>query len=91
MELLGACLGLKLARKVINPLNISIKEVQFGTDSMNVLGWIRQFSRLFKPFVANRISSIQSETVTKQWNYVPTKENLADLVLRGTVSEKTGR
>ena len=51
---------------------------------MNVLWWIPGRSRKFKPFVANRVSEIQSITSPLMWKHVPTKINPADLVSRGT-------
>ena len=50
---------------------------------MNVLWWVRNHSRKFKPFVANRISEIQSLSSPEKWNHVKTKENPADLHSRG--------
>ena len=50
---------------------------------MNVLWWIRGRSRSFKPFVANRVGEIQTATDPKQWRYVPTNKNPADLLTRG--------
>ena len=50
---------------------------------MNVLCWIKARSRSFKPFVANRIGEIQSVSNPKQWHYVPTESNPADLISRG--------
>ena len=55
----------------------------FWSDSTNVLWWIKGHSRVYKPFVANRISEIQSCTDPSQWRYVPTKLNPADYLTRG--------
>ena len=38
----------------------------------------------FKPFTANRIGEIQTSTNPNTWRYVPTKENPADYLTRGT-------
>ena len=46
----------------------------FWSDSMNVLWWIRGRSRIFKPFVANRVGEIQSLTNPKQWRFVPFRD-----------------
>ena len=84
LELLSTVLGLRLARKLVNAFQLSIGLVTFWSDSMNVLWCIRGTSRRFKPFVANRISEIQSITSPVMWKHVPTKINPADLVIRGT-------
>ena len=55
----------------------------FWSDSVNVLWWVRGRSRQFKPFVANRIGEIQSNSDPDQWRYVPTSINPADLLSRG--------
>ena len=54
---------------------------------MNVLWWIRRRSRQYKPFVANRVGEIQSNTSPDQWRYVPTNQNPADLLTRGLTSQ----
>ncbi|XP_047138310.1 uncharacterized protein LOC124814560 [Hydra vulgaris] len=45
---------------------------------------IKNQSRKLKQFVANRVEFIQSKTELKQWRYIPTKTNVADLLTRGT-------
>ena len=64
-------------------LNASLDQATFWSYSMNVLWWIRGRSRSFKPFVANRVGEIQTATDPKQWRYVPTNKNPADLLTRG--------
>ena len=83
LELLGACVGVKLMKKITQGLEIKVEEIIYWSDSKDVLYWIKQQSRLYKPFVANRVSSIQELTLPKQWRYVPTKLNPADLLSRG--------
>ena len=83
LELLSAVLGLRLARKLVNAFQLSMDVVTFWCGSINVLWWIRGRSRRFKPFVANRISEIQSITSPMMWKHVSTKINPADLVSRG--------
>ena len=83
LELLAASLGLSLAKSVANTLGIDLRSVQFWSDSMNVLWWIRGRSRNFRAFVANRVGEIQSATSPSQWKYVSGKENAADVPTRG--------
>ena len=84
LELLSAVLGPRFARKLVNAFQLSMDVVTFWCDSMNVLWWIRESSRRFKPFVASRISEIKSVTSPMMWKHVSTKINPADLVSRGT-------
>ena len=49
---------------------------------MNVLWWVRNQSRRFKPFAANRIREIQRLSAPENWNHVRTSENSADLLSR---------
>eukprot|EP00117_Sycon_ciliatum_P016997 scpid5959/ scgid16188/ len=88
LELLAAVLGLQLARKFSQIMTIAMSEVIFWSDSATVLLWIRSYSRRFKPFVANRISHIQTVTSPSQWRYVPSSDNPADLASRGAGVEQ---
>ena len=79
LELMAAMLSLHLPNTVAEVYKIDQMNVNYWTDSMNVLWWVRNHSRKFKPFVANRISEIQRLAAPGKWNHVRTKENLADL------------
>ena len=49
---------------------------------------MRNPSRNFKPFVANRISEIHETTDSEQWRHVPGEINPADLPTRGMVASE---
>ena len=83
VELMAAVLGLRMAGSISRVLNSSLDQATCWSDSMNVVWWIRGRSRSFKPFVANRVGEIQTATDPKQWRYVPTNKNPADLLMRG--------
>ena len=83
LELMGAILGSRLAKSVVNALSMEAKSITFWTDSANVLWWIRGYSRVFKPFVVNRIGEIQMSSSPEQWRYIPTTINPADHLTRG--------
>ena len=83
LELMAAILGLRLTESVSRVYSGGLGQAVFWSDSMNVLWWIRGRSRIFKPFVANRVGEIQSLTNPKQWRFVPTNENPADFTTRG--------
>ena len=57
----------------------------FWSDSIDVLWWIRGYSRVYKPFVANRVGDIQSCSDLEQWRYVPIGINPADYLKRGLI------
>ena len=83
LELMAAVLGLRMAGSISRVLNASLDQATFWSDIINVLWWVRGRSRSFKPFVANRVGEIQTATDPKQWRYVPTNKNPADLLTRG--------
>ena len=60
LELMAAVLSLHLANTVAEVYKVDQMNVNYWTDSKNVLWWVRNRSRKFKPFVANRISEIQN-------------------------------
>ena len=57
------------------------------TDSTVALGYIRNQTSRFKPFVANRLATIHELTALEEWRYVPSKENPADLASRGIAAD----
>ena len=59
-----------------------IREI-FWTDSEAVLGYIRNQSRKFKVFVANRVEIIHENSCDSQWFHLNTKANPADYCSRG--------
>ena len=50
---------------------------------MNVLYWVKNPSKKFKSFVANRIVEIHTATEPFQWNFVNGRVNPADVWSRG--------
>ena len=80
LELKAVVLSLHLANTVAEVYKINQMNVNYWTDSMNVLWWVRNHSRKFKLFVANRISEIQRLSAPGKLNHVKTKENPADLL-----------
>ena len=81
LELMGAVLSSRLAQSLLKV--ITADRTVFWTDSENVWYWVRNQSREFKPFVANRIGEIQRTTSPEQWQHVPGTINPADLPTRG--------
>ena len=81
LELMGAVLACRLAKSLLEILQVN--KATYWTDSTNVLYWIHNQSRTFKPFVANRTAEIQRHTNPDQWRHIPGEQNPADLPTRG--------
>ncbi len=84
LELMNAIVGLGLTIPITSLLDVEPSHVFYWSDSMNVLGWIRNQCRNFKPFVPNRVGEIQAASIPQQWRHVSSEENSADLLSRGT-------
>ena len=83
LELMGAVIGVRISTRISEVLELQMIQSVFWSDSLNVLWWIRGRSRNFKPFVANRVGEIQTNSNPDQWRYVPTNFNPADILSRG--------
>ena len=61
----------------------------YWKDSMTVLQYIRNESRRFKTFVANRLAMIHDESSPDQWRHVDSSSNPADIASRGANGSET--
>ena len=82
MKLVAATLSVKISALLKKELQINCDKEIFWTDSEVTLGYIRNESKKFKIFVANRIELIREHSEAEQWHYINTKENPADYVSR---------
>ncbi|XP_070182296.1 uncharacterized protein [Littorina saxatilis] len=88
LELQAATLSAKAATFLSSELDYPNLTHHFWTDSKVVLGYIKNESKRFHMFVANRVQQICQNSQPEQWNYVSTAENPADHASRGlTVNE----
>lgn len=78
LELKAAVLGIRLLEAIQNQHTITVHERHFWSDSSTVLAWIRSDHRRYNKFVAFRIGEILSLSDSKEWNWVPSKHNIAD-------------
>ena len=85
LELNAAAVACKLAALVTKQIPLKPSDTTFWTDSMAVLRFIYNKHSRFKVFVANRLSIIHEFSQPKQWRYVNTKENPADVASRGAL------
>ena len=83
LELVAALLACKLGTKVKSELEIDIDSQCFWVDSKIVLGYIRNETKRFKIFVANRTRQIRDLSDESEWHYVNTKDNPSDDASRG--------
>ena len=84
MELVAATLLVKTSALLQKkPQVLSVRET-FWTYSEVVLGYIRNESRKFKVFVANRTEMISDHTDIQQWHYIRIKNNSADYSSRSS-------
>lgn len=90
LELAAAVLLAQLFSKIINVSTLKFSNYLLYTDSKVTLARIQNAPNKFKTFVANRVALIQELTEVKNWRHVPTKENPADIISRGsTIKELT--
>ena len=85
LELCAAVTAVRLFRKIIAEIDLTIDKVWFWSDSTLVLQYVSNTTHRFKTFVANRITEILDATERNQWNHVPGKLNPADIVSRGVI------
>lgn len=83
LELCSAVLATEIAQTSLDQLKIKFNDVKFYTDSKIVLGYINNQTRRFYTYVANRIEKIRKCSIPKQWNYIPSRLNPADVGSRG--------
>lgn len=83
LELQAATLSSKIAKTLDKELDYPHLTHFYWTDSKVVLGYIKNESKRFQIFVANRIQQIRQFSNPDQWNYVHTSENPADHASRG--------
>lgn len=84
-ELLAMLIGVRALNFVKNELKLSINKMVIWGDSKTVLYWINSNSDETKPrFISNRLSEIRLQTECS-FRYVPTFDNPADIITRGSV------
>lgn len=83
LELCGALLGAELGKCVAKNIEIENIPIEGHTDSEIVLAWLKADPKRWKPFVSNRVASIQKLMNFQKWHYVSSKHNPADCASRG--------
>ena len=75
--------AVKLNCLIRNELEYPVHDIIYWTDSTVVLQYIRNKSRRFHTFVANRVAMIHDESTPCQWRHVDTFVNPADIASKG--------
>ena len=83
LELTAATVAVKLSKQVQEEIDLPLHQVTFWTDSMIVLQYLRNETRRFRTFVANRLAIIHESTSPHQWRFVASPSNPADDASRG--------
>ncbi|UYV79999.1 hypothetical protein LAZ67_18001367, partial [Cordylochernes scorpioides] len=83
LELCAALLLTRLMKYIMEELNIKMESATCWSDSTIVLSWLRTMSRNLPTFIGNRVAEIQSCPQVREWRYVPTGDNPADIASRG--------
>ena len=91
LGLTAAVLPVKMACLLKKELNLREVTHYFWTDSKGVLGYIRNNTRRFKTFLANRVYQIKENANEEQWSCIPTRENPADDASRSLNAEWESR
>ena len=87
LELSAAVMSVKIDHMLRRELDLPLVEGIFWCDSTSVIQLIRNTSKRFHTFVANRLSVIHDCSSPEQWRYVDSKSNPADDVSRGLTAE----
>lgn len=91
LELSAAMVAARLHQSICREMNMTFDKVYFWTDSQAVLHYINNKTTRYKTFVANRLAAIHEVSEVKQWNYVPSSMNPADLASRGIFADDTAK
>ena len=83
LELLAAVLAVQLNKTLKEDLDIVVTRSIFWTDSTCVLQYIRNTSKRFHTFVANRLAIIHENSTSHRWRHVGSELNPADDASRG--------
>ncbi|KAL9975992.1 hypothetical protein ACROYT_G013221 [Oculina patagonica] len=83
LELQAATLSAKIYQVCRDELTYKIDRVVFWTDSQTTLQYIKNETKRFNTYVANRIAEIREITRPDQWRHCPGRLNPADDASRG--------
>ena len=88
LELQAATLSVKMYRVLMDELTYEISGATFWSDSQTTLQYIKNETKRFQTYVANRVTEIREFTSPDQWRHCPGKSNPADDASRGLNPQK---
>jgi len=83
LELMAAVVAVQLCNILSQEMRLTADRSVFWADNMTALQYIKNRSRRFNTFVANRINVLHDSSSPEQWRYVNSELNPADDVSRG--------
>ena len=87
LELSAAVVAARLDKIIRTETDLQVNESVFWTDSTCVLGYLRNESKHFHTFVANRVATIQEVAAALLWRHIDSSQNPADDASRGLSAE----
>jgi hypothetical protein len=87
LELQAALVAARIDAMLRREMTLQFVASYFWTDSEIALRYIKNTTRRFQVFVANRVGEIRRLTEPNQWHHVPGKMNPADIITRGSTAD----
>lgn len=87
IELTAAKLAIELSLKLQDELDYHFHTINYWSDSTTVLQYIKGTHHKFHRFVENKVNFIRNFSTPEQWFYVPSLQNPADIVSRGSTPQ----
>ena len=82
IELNAAKLAVQLYLILKRELTLKIEDVIFWSDSSTVLAYLSNKTSRYQCYVAHRVEFICGHKENSQWRYVPSNENVADILTK---------
>ncbi|XP_068674398.1 uncharacterized protein [Montipora foliosa] len=87
LELQAAVLAACQSKIILRELDLPVGQTFFWSDSMTSLQYIKNVTRRFQTFVANRVAEIHETSSPGQWHHIPGVINPADDGSRGVSAQ----
>ncbi len=88
LELQAATLSVKMYRVLMDELTYEISKATFWSYSQTTLQYIKNETKQFQTYVANRVTEIRAVTSPDHWRHWPGNSNPADNASRSLNTQK---